>query len=102
MPSDGRLSLWHWQYHRLEQQDIVRIEHCRIGNSTMRFPDGPAVKSGKRGLSRRHIGKPTDPDEAIGIVEITERADDIRAECLLWCNEVLFEKRNQRIALTSV
>src|SRR4030095_2250126 len=44
-------------------------------------------------------GEATQPDEAVGLVQVAERPDDPVAVLLLALDEVLLEERDQRVAL---
>lgn len=61
-----------------------------------------AVKILKRLLTRRHISKTANPDEAVRIVDIAESTNNMGTDSFLWFDEVLLKERNQRVAVSSI
>ncbi len=58
---------------------------------------GPAQEPPSE-IARGHVGKAAQPDEAVGIVEIAERADPVHADRLLRLDQPALEEVDQRLA----
>src|ERR1041384_4487689 len=83
---------------RAQQQDVVGVDHRRVGDAVMCLPDRATVKSLQRSCSRRHVRKTAQADEAVGAVAIAELSDDAYSLCFLALDEVIVEDVDQRIS----
>jgi len=64
----------------------------------MPFPNRATVKLLELTRARGHIGKPTQPDEAIRIIQVAKLSYHNHAGRFLTFDEVPFEKRNKHFA----
>jgi hypothetical protein len=64
----------------------------------MRLPRRAAIERSERFRPCFHVGKPAQPDEAVGIVQVAEGADDVHAFRFLALDELPFEQRDQLAA----
>src|ERR1035438_1662778 len=88
---------------RAKEQDVVGVDHGGIGLFLVGNPRrAAAVEILKRLLTRRHIPKTANPDEAVRVVDIAESANDMGTNSFLWLDEVFLEERNQVLALSSI
>src|SRR5215831_13488338 len=68
----------------------------------MLSPHRAAVECAERGRPGRHVGKATQPHEAVGIVGITKHAENDVANGLLRLDELAFKEIDQRLARAGV
>src|SRR5262249_18674724 len=64
----------------------------------MLFPNRATIKFFQLTRTRGHIAKPTQPDEAIRIIQVAKLSDHCHASRFLTLDEVLFKKRDQHFA----
>src|SRR5437899_10945857 len=68
----------------------------------MRLPNRPAVEGLQCCRTTRHVLKPSEPNESIGIIKIAKLAEDIHSQCFLWLDEFTIEQMDQHIAFSAV
>ena len=85
---------------RTQEQDVVTVDHGRVGRLCMLLPDRTAVERLERLLACLHVGEAAHPDEAVGIVEIPELAENAHPDRLLCLHELAVEELDQRLPLT--
>src|SRR5437660_10346115 len=68
----------------------------------MRLPNRPAVEGLQCCRTTRHVLKPSEPNESIGIIKIAKLAENIHCQCFLWFDEFTIEQINQHITLSVV
>jgi hypothetical protein len=83
-----------------QEQDVVTVDHGRVGRPSMLLPDRTAVERLERPFACLHVGEAAHPDEAVGIVEIPELAVNAHPDRLLCLHELEVEELDQRLPLT--
>lgn len=68
---------------RPQEQNVVRIDHRRVGRGPMQFPDRAAVESREGLCAVGHAGKASEPHKAVRIIEVPELPDDLDPERFL-------------------
>src|SRR5215467_861928 len=81
-----------------QQKHVVGIDHRAIGALAVPRPDGAAIEGAERLGPGRHVAEPSEPHEAVGIVEIAELADHGHADRLLRLDEFAVEQVDERLA----
>lgn len=64
----------------------------------MSLPDGAEVEVLERLFARRHVGESAQPDEPVGVVQISELADQADADRFLRLHERALEQIDQGVA----
>ena len=85
-----------------EEQHVVRIDHRGVGGIAVQLPNRSAVKALQRLSAGGHIGKPAQPDETIGVVDIAKLADHADPECFLALDEFPIEEIDENLARARV
>src|SRR5947209_20044749 len=68
----------------------------------MRLPNRPAVEGLQCCRTTRHVLKPSEPNESIGIIKIAKLAENIHCQCFLWFDEFTIEQIDQHITFSVV
>src|SRR5439155_15123206 len=68
----------------------------------MRLPTRPAVEGLQCCRTTRHVLKPSEPNESIGIIKIAKLAEDIHSQCFLWFDQFAIEQIDQHITFSAV
>ena len=85
-----------------QEQDVIRIDHGRIGDVAMRFPNRSAVKSIQRLCACGHVVESAQPDELIRVIEIPKLTDDLQTHSFLRFDKFAVEEFDQGIAFSGV
>jgi hypothetical protein len=72
---------------RLEQQDVVGVDHRGVGGVAVLRPDGPVVERPERAGAVAHAAEAAQPDEPVREVEVAELSQDPHAALLLGFEE---------------
>ncbi len=68
----------------------------------MPLPHRAAVERAEAVGARGHVGEGAQPDEAVGVVEVAERAHDRDARVFLRLDELALEQRDEVVAAARV
>jgi hypothetical protein len=82
-----------------KQQDVVGVDRRGVGLLGVARPDGSTLEGGQSLPSAGHIGEAAKPDEAVGVVQIAELAQQTHANFFLRLDKLLFEQRDKRLPL---
>src|SRR5262249_16948902 len=84
----------------MQEQHIVGIDHGRVGDFSMRFPNRTAVEIRQCLRARRHVAKASEPDKTVWIVLVPELTDDLHPERFLRLDKFTIEQIDQDITLS--
>src|SRR5262245_21376589 len=85
-----------------QQEDIVAVDHRRVGSLAVPGPDRAAVEGAQCVGTEGHVRKAANPDEAIRIVRVAERPEHADPDGLLRLHELALEELDQRLARAGV
>src|SRR5215813_6506767 len=84
--------------HGPQQQDIVRINHHRVGFGAVFFPHRSVVEAAESLSPGLHVWESAEPHETVGVVQVAELAHQRHAGGLLRFDELTFEQADQVVA----
>ena len=80
---------------RLQQKNIIGIDHSAIRHISMSPPHRPVIKRRERLPAHSHIHKPAHPHKTIRIIKVIERPEDIHPESLLRLDKLVLKHPDQ-------
>src|SRR5262245_51850910 len=87
---------------RPQQEDVLVVEQDIVHRRAVPGPDLASVEGFERQLACRHVAEATQPDEAIGGIQVAELPDDPGAGGFLRLHQVALEDVDQDISLTGL